>query len=114
VAESLKQNKTENLELEALKIDVQASSEQIQGKASTVQLESNEGLNQSVIIDSDDKQRTMEQKNLLLENTIKSLYEKDDLFMESSRRENEEKENTIKLLQAEVEKLNNEKYLKNS
>ena len=56
-----------------------------------------------------DKMKELEKKNKHLQATLERIYEKDDLFMASSRRENEERENSIKLLQLDIEHLNNEK-----
>jgi hypothetical protein len=56
-----------------------------------------------------DKMKELEKKNKHLQATLERIYEKDDLFMASSRRENEERENSIKLLQNDIEHLNNEK-----
>ena len=56
-----------------------------------------------------DKMKELETKNKHLQATLERIYEKDDLFMASSRRENEERENSIKLLRLDIDHLNNEK-----
>ena len=56
-----------------------------------------------------DKMKELEKKNKHLQATLERIYEKDDLFMASSRRENEERENSIKLLRLDIDHLNNEK-----
>lgn len=59
----------------------------------------------------EDKIKQLEQTNKHLQETLESLYEKDDVFMASTRRENEEKENFIKLLQLDIENLTNDKCI---
>ena len=56
-----------------------------------------------------DKIKELEKKNKHLQKALEGIYEKDDLFMASSRRENEERENSIKLLKHDIDKLSNEK-----
>lgn len=55
------------------------------------------------------KIKELEAKNKHLQSTLEGIYEKDDLFMASSRRENEERENSIKLLQLNMQQMSEEK-----
>lgn len=64
---------------------------------------------QTYIDELEDKIKQLEHKNKNLQSTLEALYEKDDVFMASSRRENEERENFIKLLQNDIEQITNEK-----
>lgn len=52
----------------------------------------------------DERLKQVLMKNETLQNTLKSLYEKDDVFMASIRRENEERDNSLRLLQSELDK----------
>jgi hypothetical protein len=63
------------------------------------------------IKDLEDKIKELEKRNKSLQESLESLYEKDDVFMASTRRETEEKENFIKLMQLDIENLNNDKCM---
>ena len=51
----------------------------------------------------------LDDKYKAIQITLQSAYEKDDVFMASQRRENEEKANFIKLLQTNIEQLNTDR-----
>ena len=51
----------------------------------------------------------MEEKNQNLKKEMEKLYEKDDVFMASLRRQNEENDNFIKLLQSDIQTLTYER-----
>ncbi|RNA01314.1 A-kinase anchor 9-like [Brachionus plicatilis] len=51
----------------------------------------------------------LEIKNKNLQGTLEALYAKDDKYMASYRRENEERNNYIKLLQSDVQQISDEK-----
>jgi hypothetical protein len=64
--------------------------------------------------DDDDHSKSLiiqqlEEKNKKLEATLENIYEKDDLFMSSSRRQNSEKETLLSLLRSDIEKLTEER-----
>jgi chromosome segregation ATPase len=61
--------------------------------------------------DLEEKINELEKRNKSLQESLEGLYEKDDVFMASTRREAEEKENYIKLLQLDIENLTNDKCM---
>ncbi|CAF0917327.1 unnamed protein product, partial [Brachionus calyciflorus] len=67
------------------------------------------GLEPTHPVEVQEKLRQLEMTNKKLQGTLENLYEKDDLYMASYRRENEERENYIKLLQADIQQITDEK-----
>lgn len=53
--------------------------------------------------------KELEDKNINLKKEMEKFYEKDDVFMASLRRQNEENGNFIKLLQSDIQTLTNER-----
>jgi hypothetical protein len=51
----------------------------------------------------------LEERNKILKEALEKIYEKDDVFMASTRRQNEENDNFIKLLQSDIQQLTNER-----
>lgn len=59
----------------------------------------------------DERLKQVLMKNETLQSTLKSLYEKDDVFMANIRRENEERDNSLRLLQSELDKSTIQSYV---
>ena len=53
----------------------------------------------------------LEEQNKALQATLKSIYEKDSVFMASARRQDEERENFIKHLQGDIQQLTNDRLI---
>ena len=54
----------------------------------------------------------LENKNQALKEEMEKLYEKDDVFMASLRRQNTENDNFIKLLQSDIQSITIERFVR--